>query len=121
MKFKDLFVLPLVFLFSVTANAALNNPSMNFAANYQSSEPSRVYLAGSLGGLETANAQLRADERLSLYCVPTTLRLNAENAVSIFEDELAIRLAGGIVDWELWPKVPLEQVLLWGLKRTFPC
>jgi hypothetical protein len=100
-----------LFLFiSLSAEASVTLQSLN---TKMSPEEKKMYIYGVASGYEWSNAFLKAEGKPPFFCVPGKLALNPANYISIFEDQLNAR--------KYEPQDIAEVVLMFGLKRSFPC
>jgi hypothetical protein len=72
-----------------------------------------MYLAGLGQGLSWANVSLKTSGQNQIYCPPPKLSLTSANYIKIMDDEIKAR--------ESKPDLMLEPMMLFGLRRTFPC
>jgi len=73
-----------------------------------------ILLVGMGRALVLSNAIMERDSGSALYCQPRDVALTARQYREILDDE--IRKFPGVR-----PDIPLEFLLVGGLKRTFPC
>lgn len=97
----------------------------NFISNYsrvKGSQEVGIYLAGAGGALLAANSALELNHAKKLYCQPNKLTLGPENYISIFEKRLEDNrdFYNKLIE-KIGSDLPIEFVLLDGLKETFPC
>lgn len=78
-------------------------------------EAARYYLRGVADGLSWANADTPPNKK-PIYCPPPTMILNDANYNDILEKEIRVMIADRRFDQYF-----VAEVLLQGLKRTFPC
>jgi hypothetical protein len=103
------------------ARATDLGPDWNVARNYYTVKQMGgtptvgIYLLGVGNAYIVANASAAVSNQPQLYCQPRTLTLNAQNYLDIFEKELARNQNEDALNYGD------EMVLLFGLKRTFPC
>jgi hypothetical protein len=105
-----IFGLVLGFVFS--ANAEVRFGDYYMAKNL---EWFKFYISGVGSGFGWANVQLHARGLPPLYCQPDKLGLNADNLLKILDDYIEQKKD------QLKPDLPVEMLLLQGLKETFPC
>ena len=96
-------------------------PDWNLAKNYERDGLTDLYLGGAIGGLEAANVHLVMAGRKPLYCLHEKLSINIQNVITIFESELEFMKSADMSSLPEWEYAALEDVLIFGLKRTFPC
>lgn len=82
----------------------------------------RLYLAGALEGLDWANSDLSSKHQSKLYCAPSTLTLNSDNAADIIAVEYSKNWRAYQIDsLQKIGREGLSYLLLNGLESTFPC
>src|SRR4051812_44057432 len=72
-----------------------------------------AFLAGNVNGLIWANAKLRSNDHVELFCVPPSIDLSVQQAVEILSKHIKEDPAEG--------ELPVGPMLLQSLKETFPC
>ena len=80
-------------------------------------ETARAMMAGIGLGLFTANTILSYKESPRLYCQPSSLSLNAENYMQIYE----AKLEKNREEFSSFKNIHAGEVLLLGLIESFPC
>jgi len=81
----------------------------------KNSESFKFYITGVGVGLMWANTGLENIGRPPLYCQPGKLALNVDNILQILDDYIDRKKD------QLKPDLPVEMLLLYALKETFPC
>jgi hypothetical protein len=72
-----------------------------------------AFLAGNVNGLIWANAKLRSNDHVELFCVPPSISLSVQQAVEIMAKHIQEDPAEG--------QLPVGPLMLQSLKETFPC
>ena len=78
-----------------------------------------TYVTGLGRGFDWANAENRVKGQPPLYCVPDNLSLNGQNYIDILEGRIK-QEAAKKTEVEL-SEEKIEDLLLDGLEKTFPC
>lgn len=85
---------------------------------FREGEYFKAYLDGVGNGWLWANAKLESKKQPLLFCVPSTLRLTADNYLGLIDAKIkAARGAQGGLN----EKAPIELILLTALEEAFPC
>lgn len=100
------------FLFSIPASAEVTVRDWD---RVSSSKNFKWYVAGVGSGFFWANIEAGELGLRQIYCQPSALAVNADNYMEILKKELNNYGGGYNLD------TPLSLILLYGLKRTFPC
>ncbi|TXI25334.1 MAG: hypothetical protein E6Q61_02580 [Nitrosomonas sp.] len=105
------FASAVLFLFiSLGTEASVTLQNLN---TKMSPQEKQIYVLGVASGYEWSNAFLQQEGKPPHYCVPGDLALNPKNFITIFEDQLKAH--------KYEAEDYAEVVMLFGLKRVFPC
>ena len=107
----------LVLLLSICSSSFGMTDNWNTAEHFSENKDEAlfiVYITGAGNAILAMNATLSTP----MYCQPTTLSLNYKNYVAIAEKEIS---RAKIVYGKHFNTLPIEYLVMDGLKNTFPC
>jgi hypothetical protein len=115
MKTRGLGISANVLAAVLTITPAFAEPFANDAIErYRLGDPGMfAFLAGNVNGLIWANAKLRSNDHLELFCVPPSISLSVQQAVEIMSKHIQEAPDEG--------QLPVGPLMLQTLKDTFPC
>ena len=110
------YVRPVVFL-TLLGLAVPAHANMQYQEYFplRDSEDMKVYVWGLGKGLSWANTMLANSGRRMLFCAPDNFEVTAPNLQNVVSREAAR------YDDNQLPRVTIEQLLVMGLIRDFPC
>lgn len=77
-----------------------------------------VYIVGVTAGISWSNAHLKINGKTPMFCLPASLRTNADFDIKILEAEIQrIRKNPNVTD----DTAKIEPSLLYGFIHTYPC
>jgi len=112
---QAVFVSLFISLFSMTAFAEF---LVKDYKQLKENDAMKIYVEGLGKGFVYANVVMKKETNKSLFCKPEKLVLERDNLIRILDDEIKRQ---EIDRFDKTQEAPIELILLFGLKNTFPC
>ena len=108
--------LVILLLLSWSTPAKAEVPAKDYS-RVRKAEWFKVYVDGVGRGYTWANVELKSEGRTPLFCQPAKLILEAESFLTILDRMMSSNADGRGIPMD----IPIELLLLTGLRETFPC